>query len=154
MFKNHLHQVLSINITYEIHFFKCIFLLIASMSKIKIMLTLVYFCGSVLTAPTLMNPKMLAAFLKPGPVNTAPRFLSPRQESSYTARGVNLITWLSYTGRREIENQHGRHPPGFGVVDSDPYCILIQELCGSGPVFRIRIRIHTCKYMAVLLLLF
>ena len=27
----------------------------------------------------------------------------------------------------------------------DPYQIRIQELCGSGAVFRIRIRIHTCK---------
>ena len=34
------------------------------------------------------------------------------------------------------------------VVDPDPYWIRIQELpgSGSGSVFRIRIRIHTCKY--------
>ena len=30
------------------------------------------------------------------------------------------------------------------VVDPDPYWIRIQEL--PGPVFGIRIRIHTCKY--------
>ena len=29
------------------------------------------------------------------------------------------------------------------VVDPDPYWILIQELCGSESVSRIRIRIHT-----------
>ena len=29
--------------------------------------------------------------------------------------------------------------------DPDPYWIRIQELCGSGSVFRIRIRIHTFK---------
>ena len=30
------------------------------------------------------------------------------------------------------------------VVYPDPYWIRIQELCGSGAVFRIRIRVHTC----------
>ena len=29
--------------------------------------------------------------------------------------------------------------------EPDPYWIRIQELCGSGSVFKIRIRIHTCQ---------
>ena len=39
----------------------------------------------------------------------------------------------------------GRYLPG-SVVDPDPYWIPSQELSGSGSIFGIRIRIHTCKY--------
>ena len=36
--------------------------------------------------------------------------------------------------------------PIDSVMDLDPYWIRIQELSGSGSIFGIRNRIHTCKY--------
>ena len=50
---------------------------------------------------------------------------------------LNYGFWRSLTKKDSVESS---------VVDPDPYWICIQELPGSGSVFGIQIRIHTCKY--------
>ena len=64
-----------------------------------------------------------------------------------------LIRIRIHTGKYRINNRGrgGRSRRGgqhnflanISVVDPDPNWIRIQDLCGSGSVFRIRIRIHT-----------
>ena len=48
-----------------------------------------------------------------------------------------LKNWRSYTRKCLLKSS---------VVDPDPNGIRIQDLCGSGSIFRIPIQIHTGKY--------
>ena len=76
---------------------------------------------------------------------------SSSKKNSYDYTAQNAV------GRPPEENQSGRLPLNrqhavvwvssyryCSVVDPDPYWIRIQELSGSGSVFRLRIRTHTC----------